>query len=414
VTPEATLAALVQQEHARLVAALAWVAGGDLGLAEDCLSAAVATALELWPRQGVPGKPRAWLLAVGRNRAVDQLRRRQVWARRSAALAEEGWMVSPDDEGPDHLPDERLRLICTCCHPALALSAQVALTLRAVAGLTTEAIARAFFVDAATMAQRLVRAQRKIRDAGIPYAVPGPDALPERLTGVLRVVYLVFSEGYRAAGGDRLVRPELCDEAIRLGAVLAGLLPGEGEVHGLLALMLLQDSRRAARVDAEGELVRLEDQDRRRWDRGRIRAGLAGLEAAQRCGPVGAYTVQAAIASVHAVAGAAADTDWAEIVRLYDLLLRLQPTAVVALNRAVAIGMARGPAAGLGAVDAVDDPAVRRGHLWHAARAEQLGRLGRRADALAAWADAAARTENETERRYIARRRRALGAERDD
>jgi RNA polymerase sigma-70 factor (ECF subfamily) len=301
-------------------------------------------------------------------------------------------------DDPDRIPDDRLRLVCTCCHPALATASQVALTLRVVCGLSTEEIARAFLVDTPTMAQRLVRAQRKVRDAGIPYEVPGADALPARLAGILHVVYLVFTEGYAATAGDVLVRADLCTEALRLGGLLAGLVPDAGEVHGLNALMLLHDARRAARTDAHGRLVRLAEQDRSRWDFARIRAGFGALHAALDAGPPGPYALEAAIAAVHAGARRAEDTDWAEIVRLYDRLHALRPSPMVALNRAVAVGMARGPAAGLAAVEAL---ALGDHHLWHAARGEFLEKLGRATESAAAWRDALARVGNGAERAFV-------------
>lgn len=386
------LARLVRAEHGRLVSALARVTGGDLIAAEDALSDAVAEALVAW-RDEAPRSPIGWLLTVGRRRALDRVRRDATWARKTRGWTEED--AEMDD--PDRIPDDRLRLICTCCHPALSPAAQVALTLRVVCGLTTEEIARAFLVDTPTMAQRVVRAQRKVRDAGIPYEVPAADALPARMTGVLRTVYLVFTEGYAATGGEELVRAELCTEALRLGAILATHLPEHGEVHGLNALMLLHDSRRAARTD-QGRLVRLSEQDRDRWDRAKIRAGFAALHAALDRGPLGPYGLQAAIAAVHAGAARPEDTDWETIVGLYDRLFEREPSPVVALNRAFALGMARGANEGLAAVEALQ---LTTHHLWHAARGELLASLGRTAEAAAAWREALARVGNATERAFV-------------
>lgn len=388
------LAELVRAEHGRLVGALTRVTDGDLGAAEDALSDAVAEALEAWPGQGLPRSPVGWLLTVGRRRAIDRVRRSARWQLKQAQLVPE----EPEMFDLDRIPDERLRLICTCCHPALGIAAQVALTLRVVCGLTTEEIARAFLVDTPTMAQRLVRAQNKVRDARIPYEVPAAEVLPQRLTGILHVIYLVFTEGYAATTGADLVRADLCAEALRLGGLTAGLVPDHGEVHGLNALMLFQDSRRSARSGPNGELVRLADQDRSRWDAGRIRAGFGALRAAIDAGAPGPYTLQAAIASLHARAQRPADTDWGEIVALYDQLHDLQPSGPIALNRAVALAMRDGPLAGLAALDALaqDDQ-----HLWHSARAELLRDLGRIGESGLAYRRALRLVGNSVERAWL-------------
>ncbi len=397
---------LVRTEHGRMIALLGRTTGGDLQLAEDSLQQAVLAALEQWPTRGLPGQPVGWLVRTARNKAIDTIRRRATWSRKAEQLLQESTRSSPPPELPDsEIPDERLRLICTCCHPALAMDARIALTLRTLCGLTTEELARAFLVDPRTMAQRLVRAQRKIRDAGIPYEVPGPEALPGRLADMLHVVSLVFTEGYAATSGDTLVRRELCDEALRLGQLLVVLLPDEGETHGLLSLMLLQDSRRDTRTDAHGGLILLADQDRGRWDRRKIALGMAALGAAIQRGPPGPFTLQAAIASVHARAARAEDTDWHEIVALYDLLLQAEPTAVVALNRAAAVAMLHGPQAGLDALDALaDDRHLQRSHLLPAARADLLRRQGRDQEAARAYREALERVGNAPERRYLERR----------
>jgi RNA polymerase sigma-70 factor (ECF subfamily) len=405
------LAALLRREHGRLIAALLRGLDGDLALAEDALQTAAIAAFESWPERGVPEKPLGWLLATARHRALDQRRREATWQRVSARLgAEEVDMApppdAPDPEGADEdVPDERLRLLFTCCHPALALEAQVALTLRSVAGLNTDEVARAFLLEPTTLAQRLVRAQRKIRDARIPYAVPEAAALPARLEGVMHVVYLVFTEGYAATQGDALVRADLCAEALRLADLLATLLPETPEVHGLRALLHLQDARRGARLDRDGDLILLEDQDRTLWAPDAISRGLVALARAVETGPPGPYTFQAAIAGEHLRAARAEETDWATIVALYDRLLTLLPTPVVALNRAAAVAMAQGPAAGLALLDAMaGEASLVRGHLWHAARADLLRRLGRRAEALDAYREALARAGNAPERRFLQRR----------
>jgi RNA polymerase sigma-70 factor (ECF subfamily) len=378
---------------------------GDFDVAEEALHDAFRAALEQWPKDGVPANPRAWLVSTGRFKAIDGIRRR---ARLDPLddIAEKVGAAIDDAatwEG-ESVEDDRLRLIFTCCHPALAPDARVALTLREVCGLTTDEIARAFLTAPPTLAQRIVRAKAKIRDARIPYEVPSPAELQDRLDTVLRVVYLVFNEGYSASSGESLTRHDLSGEAIRLGRLLVELLP-EPEVVGLLALMLLQESRRAARTSPTGDLILLEDQDRSLWNRDQIAEGLALVERALTSRRFGPYTLQAAIASVHAEAPKAAATDWAQIVALYDVLVRAEPSPVVELNRAVAVAMRDGPLAGLTLIDAV----LARGdladyHLAHSARADLCRRLGRTADARAAYKQALALTQQEPERRFLARR----------
>jgi RNA polymerase sigma-70 factor, ECF subfamily len=396
---------LYRTESRRVLATLIRLLG-DFDLAEEALQDAFTAAMAQWPRDGLPTNPRAWLVSTGRFKAIDRLRRR---ARFDAALGElaarlDDRVLDPAERADQPLEDDRLRLIFTCCHPALPPDAQVAMTLREVCGLTTEEVARAFLTRAPTVAQRIVRAKARIRDARIPYEVPPPAELPGRLDAVLRVVYLVFTEGYAPASGDTVVRADLADEAIRLGRLLVELLP-EPEALGLLALMLLQDSRRAARTSAEGELILLADQDRSRWDRARIAEGTALLRRASSSGPAGPYTLQAAIAAAHATAPTAKATDWDRIVALYDLLARADPSPVVELNRAVAVAMRDGPAAGLVLVDDL----LGRGqldayHLAHAARADLLRRLGRTAEARAADRRALELAGQEPERRFIRRR----------
>ncbi|MFF4755024.1 RNA polymerase sigma factor [Streptomyces sp. NPDC002514] len=403
---EKAVAAAFREEWGQVVATLIR-ATGDWDLAEECAQDAFAQALQRWRRDGVPRRPGAWLTTTARNRAVDVLRRQEVGAGklREAALLTRDEGTCDDDGDDSGVRDDRLRLIFTCCHPALPVEARVALTLRTLAGLTTPEIARAFLVPEAAMAQRLVRAKRKIRNAGIPYRVPPVHLLPERTTGVLGVLYLLFNEGYTATSGSGLVRVDLCAEALRLARVLARLMPDEPEVAGLLALLLLHDARRATRVDAHGDLVTLEDQDRSAWDRAEIDEGTALLERALRRGRPGPYQIQAAIAACHTGAATAEDTDWAEIAALYGELRRRVPSAVVGLNRAVAVGMAEGPEAGLALVGELADEGGLAGyHLLPATRADLLRRLGRTTEAAAAYERALELVENDAERRFLKRR----------
>jgi len=397
-----------KQERGRILATLIRVLG-DIDLGEEALAAALEAALVQWPSEGTPANPRAWLIRAARNKAIDRMRRNALFEDKraemeaEAALEREDAALDFDDEVSVH--DDRLRLIFTCCHPALAVEAQVALTLRTLCGLETEEIARAFLVPAPTMAQRLVRAKAKIRQAGIPYRVPDAEDLPARVDAVLAVVYLVFNEGYAATSGTALIRRELCAEAIRLGRLLVELLPAETEARGLLALMLLTDARRDARVDGAGEVVLLEDQDRARWDRDEIREGLALVEAALRGGPAGSYALQAAIAGVHARAARADETDWREIAGLYAVLRAAHPSGVVALNHAAAVAMADGPEAGLRLMDALAaDGALVGYHLLPAARADLLRRLGRLREAADAYREALALVGNDADRRFLERR----------
>ncbi|HYO43953.1 MAG TPA: RNA polymerase sigma factor [Candidatus Limnocylindrales bacterium] len=407
------MARVFREEHGRALATLIRVLG-DFDLAEEAVADAYVTALERWPEDGVPANPGAWITTTARNRAIDRVRRARVFAEKAAlvardvafdAAARHGALVAATEDEMHPIPDDQLRLIFTCCHPALAPEAAVALTLRTLGGLTTPEIARAFLVPESTLAQRLVRAKKKIREAGIAYEVPGPERLAGRLDSVLRVLYLVFNEGYSASSGEALIRQDLCAEAIRLARILAGQLPTEPEATGLLALMLLTDARRAAREGPRGELVRLEDQDRGLWDAARIAEGSALVEAALRAGRVGPYQLQAAIAAVHDEAAVAAETDWPQILGLYGVMARVAPSPVVDLNRAVALAQVAGPEVGLAAVDALaGDPALAGYRFLHATRADFLRRLGRWGEAAEAYERALALAPNQPERDFLERR----------
>lgn len=397
-----------RHESGRVLATLIRLVG-DFELAEEALQEAFAAAIEQWPAVGVPSNPRAWLVNVGRNKAIDRLRRRILFRAKYRNLEDEASLlapVAPPHSDHDAFGDDILRLIFTCCHPALSIETQVALTLRAVCGLTTEAVARAFLISEDTMAQRLVRAKKKIRHAKIPYETPAPPMLDQRVDGVLAVIYLVFNEGYAGTSGANLMREDLSREAIRLGRLIDGLLPGRPAINGLLALMLLHDARRAARATPTGDIVLLEDQDRSLWDPTQIHEGLTRVELALRGpGRPSSYAVQAAIAALHARAARSEETDWPQIVGLYEVLLRLHPSPIVELNHAAAVSMVDGPGRSLDLLDAL----AARGtladyHLLPAVRADLLRRLGRREEAQEAYRDALALAKLEPERRLLARR----------
>lgn len=401
VTAEEAIAAAFRAEWGRLVATLIGVTG-DWELAEECAQDAFAKAVQRWPEEGVPRKPGAWLTTVARNRATDVLRRRGTEAAKLRQLP------VPDADPDEDIADDRLRLMFTCCHPALPMDARIALTLRTLAGLTTAEIARAFLVSEQTMAKRLVRAKNKIRNAGIPYRVPPAHQLPERTSGLLAVLYLLFNEGYAATSGPAALRVDLSGEAIRLTRALAELMPDEPEVLGLLALMLLHNARNIGRTDEAGDLVLLPDQDRSRWDRAQIEEGFTLLTSALRRGNVGQYQIQAAIAGCHARAESAQDTDWPQIARLYAHLATISPSPIVELNRAVAVAIAEGPAAGLSILDNIDLPVY---HLLPATRADLLRRLGRAEEAAECYRAALALPMSEAERRFLTNRLTELTGE---
>ena len=406
---------LHREESGRILATLIRLLG-DFDLAEEMLQEAYAVALQKWPSDGTPANPRAWLISTARHKAIDRLRRDQRFERKSEEIAKSVEIAArPEGDWEEEMfADDRLRLIFTCCHPSLPVEARVALTLRTVCGITTEEISKAFLVPLATMAQRLVRAKRKIREAGIPYRVPSQEELRDRLDGVLLVVYLIFNEGYLASSGDALIRRELCAEALRLGRVLCGLLPSQAEAQALLGLMLLQDSRRDARVSADGELVLLEEQGRNLWHREQIQEGTEFVESALRRGAAGVYALQASIAALHANAKTAKDTDWPQIAALYDALLRTHASPVIEVNRAVAVAMARSVEEGLALLDELETRAeLEEFHLLPAARADLLRRLGSMAEAADAYRRALTLATNDIERRFLRRRLAELEKLRD-